>query len=272
MLLNEFFNSPEGDSHAKSTPTSSTTEAKRMSKKDPCWKDHNMVGTKTKGGKTVPNCVPVEEGIYDNDKTPATKVPPTSKYEAQFEEPYRGAKFRAPTSFREGDKVFRVDQPDVPGEIIALYNGDPVAKVAYQPKGQAFYILPTHLSWLGKTELEEHIVKVKGGYRLVSKKTGKNLGTYPTRAGAEKREREVQYFKHANEDMSVSNLIATEDTHVPDVITATQLINAATADPTNKNKALEYSNFINSLRERHKDNPQYSIDVHQEASKLAQKR
>ena len=47
----------------------------------------------------------------------------------------------------------------------------------------------------------EHIVKVKDGYRLVSKKSGKNLGTYPTRAGAEKREREVQYFKHAGESI-----------------------------------------------------------------------
>jgi len=47
----------------------------------------------------------------------------------------------------------------------------------------------------------EHIVKVKDGYRLVSKKSGKNLGTYPTRAGAKKREREVQYFKHAGESV-----------------------------------------------------------------------
>jgi len=45
--------------------------------------------------------------------------------------------------------------------------------------------------------ISETIRKVKGGYRLVSKKTGKNLGTYPTRAGAEKREQQVQYFKHA---------------------------------------------------------------------------
>jgi hypothetical protein len=44
--------------------------------------------------------------------------------------------------------------------------------------------------------VEEHIVKVKGGYQLQSKSTGKNLGTYPTKAGAEKRERQVQYFKH----------------------------------------------------------------------------
>lgn len=49
--------------------------------------------------------------------------------------------------------------------------------------------------------VNEHIVKVKGGYRLVSKKSGKNLGTYPTKAGAEKRERQVQYFKHAGESV-----------------------------------------------------------------------
>ena len=35
-------------------------EAKKM-KDDPCWKDHEMVGTKTKNGKTVPNCVPKED-------------------------------------------------------------------------------------------------------------------------------------------------------------------------------------------------------------------
>lgn len=47
-------------------------------------------------------------------------------------------------------------------------------------------------------DVEETIRKVKGGYRLVSKK-GKNLGTYPSKAGAEKRERQVQHFKHMGE-------------------------------------------------------------------------
>ena len=42
----------------------------------------------------------------------------------------------------------------------------------------------------------DHIVKVKGGYELKSKHGNKNLGKYPTKAGAEKRERQVQYFKH----------------------------------------------------------------------------
>jgi hypothetical protein len=27
-------------------------------KQNPCWKNYEMVGTKTKAGKTVPNCVP----------------------------------------------------------------------------------------------------------------------------------------------------------------------------------------------------------------------
>ncbi len=48
-------------------------------------------------------------------------------------------------------------------------------------------------------QISETIRRVKDGYRLVSKK-GKNLGTYPTHAGAEKRERQVQYFKHIGEE------------------------------------------------------------------------
>jgi hypothetical protein len=44
--------------------------------------------------------------------------------------------------------------------------------------------------------LDETIRKVAGGYRLYSKDGKKNLGTYPTKTGAEKREQQVQYFKH----------------------------------------------------------------------------
>lgn len=47
-------------------------------------------------------------------------------------------------------------------------------------------------------KINEVIRPVKGGFRLYSKK-GKNLGTFDTRAGAEKHEREVQAFKHMNE-------------------------------------------------------------------------
>jgi len=70
----------------------------------------------------------------------------------------------------------------------------------------------------------ETIRKVDGGYRLLSKK-GKNLGTYPSKAGAEKRERQVQYFKHMGEKAPVephepgyqhSNLTAPQNTLVID--------------------------------------------------------
>ena len=39
------------------------------------------------------------------------------------------------------------------------------------------------------------IRKVRGGYRLVSRR-GKNLGTYRSRKGAIKREKQVNYYKH----------------------------------------------------------------------------
>ena len=32
---------------------------------DPCWKDYEMVGMKEKGGKEVPNCVPIKEEYYE---------------------------------------------------------------------------------------------------------------------------------------------------------------------------------------------------------------
>jgi hypothetical protein len=41
------------------------------------------------------------------------------------------------------------------------------------------------------------IKKVKAGYKVVSEKEGKNLGgPYKTRAEAEKRLRQVEFFKH----------------------------------------------------------------------------
>ena len=40
-------------------------EAKKMKGDDPCWKNYKMVGMKKKGGKPVPNCVPVKEQMAD---------------------------------------------------------------------------------------------------------------------------------------------------------------------------------------------------------------
>ena len=75
MLLIEFFNQPEGDSYADHQATKKVSEAKRISKKDdPCWKGYHMVGTKDKGDKAVPNCVPVAEDNHLSDVVNAKQL------------------------------------------------------------------------------------------------------------------------------------------------------------------------------------------------------
>lgn len=71
-------------------------------------------------------------------------------------------------------------------------------------------------------KINEVIRKVGGQYRLYSKK-GKNLGTYPSRAGAEKREKQVQYFKHANEAEVGHDEILTNPMHTVVVDTPSDL-------------------------------------------------
>ena len=46
-------------------------ENKEMKGKDPCWKGYEMVGTKKKGGKEVPNCVPANEEVEELDEISA---------------------------------------------------------------------------------------------------------------------------------------------------------------------------------------------------------
>ena len=49
-------------------------EAKKMKGEDPCWKGYEMVGTKKKGGKEVPNCVSKEEYKLDEKITANTDM------------------------------------------------------------------------------------------------------------------------------------------------------------------------------------------------------
>jgi hypothetical protein len=70
MLLSDFFSSStEGESYANRKTTS---EAKGTKQANPCWKGYNQIGTKTKGNKTVPNCVPnkkVTEGSFMDEES-----------------------------------------------------------------------------------------------------------------------------------------------------------------------------------------------------------
>jgi pterin-4a-carbinolamine dehydratase len=79
----------------------------------------------------------------------------------------------------------------------------------------------------GNFGMHEDIRKVKGGYRLVSKKSGRNLGTYPTRAGAEERERQVQYFKHAGESIKEAPIELDKDDPMDPMIYGHQGANPA---------------------------------------------
>lgn len=45
-------------------------------KNDPCWKGYAMVGKKKKGGKTVPNCVPVKKSEHGEGDTAMAAMTP----------------------------------------------------------------------------------------------------------------------------------------------------------------------------------------------------
>jgi hypothetical protein len=56
---------------------------------------------------------------------------------------------------------------------------------------------PNVVQKLTEQLLTEHVRKVGNQYCLFSKKTGKKLGCYDSKKGVKKREKQVQYFKHA---------------------------------------------------------------------------
>lgn len=56
---------------------------------------------------------------------------------------------------------------------------------------------------INDNNLDETIVKKGSQYCLKSKKSGKNLGCYANKAGAKKREKQVQYFKHMKESYEI---------------------------------------------------------------------
>ncbi len=62
----------------------------------------------------------------------------------------------------------------------------------------------------------ETITKRGDKYCLISKKSKKNLGCYGSKGGAEKRERQVQYFKHAKEENMATGSVAGYGTKLED--------------------------------------------------------
>jgi hypothetical protein len=119
----------------------------------------------------------------------------------------------------------------------------------------------------GEAKTNEHIVKVKGGYELKSKHGNKNLGKYPTKAGAEKRERQVQYFKHMGEDAAGVGVIAQNKKMAKDPrysMSMTQDVKPGTDKQNRKALRLEtrepYQQAIDRLEQRRIENLWSDID------------
>ena len=80
------------------------SEAKKMKGEDPCWTGYKMLGTKAKGGKQVPNCIPEEidldEGSfkYHMNKAIAANERGDDKKEAYHLDNARSAKFAMKTA------------------------------------------------------------------------------------------------------------------------------------------------------------------------------
>ena len=55
---------------------------------DACWKGFTAVGTKTKGGRTVPNCVPIKDSV-EIDEVKFKPMPGTLNYGVNGDDPSR---------------------------------------------------------------------------------------------------------------------------------------------------------------------------------------
>lgn len=96
------------------------------------------------------------------------------------------------------------------------------------------------------TEVDETISKVKDGYRLVSH-SGKNLGTYPSKAGAEKREKQVQYFKHMGEDAAGVGVIASKKQAKDPRYSTSLTVDVRPDTPKKNRKALYLEDVVSKI-------------------------
>lgn len=81
--------------------------------KNPCWKGYHPVGTKKKGGKTVPNCVPTNEAMVDEDWQSVNKKDKTDgmskKAVSAYKKEHPGSKLKTavttdPSKLKKGSK------------------------------------------------------------------------------------------------------------------------------------------------------------------------
>jgi hypothetical protein len=101
-------------------------------KDNPCWKGYKPVGTKIKNGKTVPNCVPVEEDVAEE----------VDWEKIINEAEYQGKKVTLNNPFRtpDGPKKFGVYTMGPNGKVVIVRFGDPNMEIKRDdPERRASY-------------------------------------------------------------------------------------------------------------------------------------
>ena len=84
-------------------------------KNDPCWKGYEMIGTKKKNGKEVPNCVPKEEACCDDCADPIEEEAEHEGRKVTLNKPFGGDSKHKRYVYVKNEK----------GNVIKLGFGDP---------------------------------------------------------------------------------------------------------------------------------------------------
>ena len=95
-------------------------------KKGPCWKGYEMIGMKKKGGRDVPNCVPIAEE-YDvvNEEDYNNFIPYLKEYQDNSleEAEYQGRKVKLGKPTQGDSKKFKVYVKNPKGNVVKVNFG-----------------------------------------------------------------------------------------------------------------------------------------------------
>ena len=94
--------------------------------KGPCWKGYEMIGMKKKGGRDVPNCVPIAEE-YDvvNEEDYNNFIPYLKEYQDNSleEAEYQGRKVKLGKPTQGDSKKFKVYVKNPKGNVVKVNFG-----------------------------------------------------------------------------------------------------------------------------------------------------
>jgi hypothetical protein len=112
---------------------------------NPCWKGYEMVGTKKKDGREVPNCVPIKEKVEDIEEYDVVNEDDMKSFikfmreyvrelnEAScpcvFEAEYQGRKVQLGKPMQGDVKKFKVYVKNDSGNVVKVNFGDPNMRI-----------------------------------------------------------------------------------------------------------------------------------------------